>query len=185
MGLRSYFVMKELKGDMQTLLNLDDYGYENSDSGETIRSCKSDQRGYDITNHSGMDVMRFYKRLLGRYRDALKPEINTLNSSISRISAKINKKDDKVGWAAGGTAGGVVASFLIPGGFLIGMGIAAASAAAANKLEDEKRELNNQRDRYQERLNEANEILERIKRIESSYDLGRLYYVCCRVRILR
>ena len=170
--------MKELKSDMQTLLSLDDYGYESSDAGEAIRSCKSDQRGYDITNHSGMDVMRFYKRLLERYKDALKPEINRLDSEISRISEKIDKKDDKAGLAAGGTAGAVVASILIPGGFLIGLGAAAASAAAANKLEKEIKELKSQRERCRNRRSKMNEMIEKIEQIEGYYDLNRLSDEC-------
>ena len=91
MGLRSYFLMRDLKDDMQSMLNLDD-GYESSNASETIRNCKNEQRGYDITSHSGMDVMRFYKRLLERYRDALKTEISRLYSLKSGAEKELSKK---------------------------------------------------------------------------------------------
>ena len=54
--MRSYFLMRDLKDDMQSMLNLDD-GYESSNASETIRNCKNEQRGYDITSHSGMDML--------------------------------------------------------------------------------------------------------------------------------
>ena len=84
--------MKELEGDMQTLLDLDEDGYESSNAGETIRDCKEEQRGYDTSKHSGMDVMRFYKRLLERYADALKDDLDKLYTEKNRIEQKYEKK---------------------------------------------------------------------------------------------
>lgn len=168
--------MKELKGDMQTMLSLDDYGYESSDAGETIRSCKSDQRDYDITSHSGMDVMRFYKRLLERYKDALKTEINALYSLKIETERRKEKKEKELAKAvAGGVATGVVTSILFPPAIIFGLGaVAASTAAAVSDLEDVIKELINQRVRYQKRSSVMSEMIEEIERIERKYDLGLL-----------
>lgn len=177
MGLRSYFVMKELKGDMQTLLNLEDYGYENSDSGETIRSCKSDQRGYDITNHSGVYVIQFYQGLLGRYRNALNTEISRLESEKSSVDRKCVKKSDaSARWALGSIGGGGLAllgaSLVVPGAALVGAALAATGAIASGVAEDDEKALRQRSSNYQSKINKAKEYLKKIKEIENSYELS-------------
>ena len=176
MGLRSYFLMRDLKDDMQSMLNLDD-GYESSNASETIRNCKNEQRGYDITSHSGMDVMRFYKSLLERYRDALKTEISRLHSLKSGAEKELSKKEDAGALTAGGTLGGIGLA-LIPGGFLFGAAIAAASVAAENKRAEEARNLERAIERYKKKTDERNEYIRKTEQIEKKYDLQRLWGVC-------
>lgn len=176
MGLRSYFLMRDLKDDMQSMLNLDD-GYESSNASETIRNCKNEQRGYDITSHSGMDVMRFYKSLLERYRDALKTEISRLHSLNSGAKKELSKKEDAGALTAGGTLGGIGLA-LIPGGFLFGAAIAAASVAAENKRAEKARNLKQAIERYKKKTNERNEYIRKTEQIEKKYDLQRLWSVC-------
>ena len=166
---------------MQTLLSLDDYGYESSDAGEAIRSCKSDQRGYDITNHSGMDVMRFYKRLLERYKGALKTEVSRLNSEKSDVDRKcVKKSDQEKGWKVGtmgvGSVALIGASMVLPVAPLIGLGFAigAAGGAASGKAGSEKRELRERSDEYQSRIDKARQHIGEIEGIESKYKLSQV-----------
>lgn len=168
--------MKELKGDMQTMLNLDDYGYESSDSGETIRSCKSDQSGYDITKHSGMDVMRFYKRLLERYKSALKTEKRRLESEKSDVDRRCSKKSDaSAGWALGGGSAALIgASLAIPGAALFGLAAAAIGGVASGIAENERKELRARSDEYQSRINKARDNIGEIEGIESKYKLSQV-----------
>ena len=168
--------MRDLKDDMQSMLNLDD-GYESSNASETIRNCKNEQRGYDITSHSGMDVMRFYKSLLERYRDALKMETNRLYSLKSEAEKKLSKKEDAGALTVGGTLGGIGLA-LIPGGFLFGAAIAAASVAAENKRAEEARNLERAIERYKKKTDERNEYIRKTEQIEKKYDLQRLWGVC-------
>ena len=116
---------------MQILLKLNDNGFESIKASGIICSCKKGQKGYDITSHSGMDVMRYYKRLLKRYKCALETEISTLESVKSDVDRKcLKKRDASAGWAVGGGLGGLAllgASVVVPGVAIIG----AAAAAMA------------------------------------------------------
>jgi hypothetical protein len=176
MGLRSYFLMRDLKDDMQSMLNLDD-GYESSNASETIRNCKNEQRGYDITSHSGMDVMRFYKRLLERYRDALKMETNRLYSLKSEAEEKLSNMEGIGISTSAGTLGGIGLA-LIPGGFPFGLGIAAASMIVDEVREKEARNLERAIERYKKKTDERNEYIQKTEQIEKKYDLQRLWGVC-------
>ena len=174
--MRSYFLMRDLKDDMQSMLNLDD-GYESSNASETIRNCKNEQRGYDITSHSGMDVMRFYKRLLERYRDALKMETNRLYSLKSEAEKKLSKKEDASAWIEGSGIGGLGLA-LTPGGFLLGVGIAAVSVAMRMKLAKTGTRLEQAQIICQILIDEKNEYIQKTEQIEKKYDLQRLWGVC-------
>ena len=176
MGLRSYFLMRDLKDDMQSMLNLDD-GYESSNASETIRNCKNEQRGYDITSHSGMDVMKFYKSLLERYRNALKMETNRLYSLKSETEKKLSNMEDIGTSASAGTLGGIGLS-IIPGGFPLGLVIATASMIVDEVREKEAKKLKQAIERYKEKTDERNEYIRKTEQIERKYDLQRLWGVC-------
>ena len=169
--------MKDLKRDMQTMLNLDDYGYESSNAGETIRDCKKEQRDYDITNHSGVYVIQFYQGLLGRYRNALNTEISRLESEKSSVDRKCVKKSDaSARWALGSIGGGGLAllgaSLVVPGVALLGAAAAATGAIASGVAKDDENELRQRSSNYQSKINKAKEYLKKIKEIENSYELS-------------
>ena len=169
--------MKDLKRDMQTMLNLDDYGYESSNAGETIRDCKKEQRDYDITNHSGVYVIQFYQGLLRRYRNALNTEISRLESEKSSVDRKcVKKRDASDGWAIGGGLGGtglgLLGASLIPGAALLGAVVLATGAIASSIAEDDEKALRQRSSDYQSKINKAKEYLKKIKEIENSYELS-------------
>ena len=173
MGLRSYFLMRDLKDDMRSMLNLDGSGHESSNAGETIRNCKKEQRDYDITSHSGMDVMRFYKSLLERYRDALKTEINRLHSLKSEAEKELSKQENASTLTAGGTLGGIGLS-IIPGGFPLGLVIATASMIVTDVREEVMKKLKQAIEKYKQKTDERNEYIRKTEQIERKYDLQRL-----------
>ena len=161
---------------MQTLLNLDDYGYESSDAGETIRNCKKEQRGYDIRSHSGMDMMRFYKRLLEQYKDALGTEINRLESMKNDVDRMCSKKYD----ASAGLALGVCGAALLEPSevfslaALFGLGPAAVGRHASRIVGDEETELRERSDEYQSKIDKVREYIRKIEGIESKYKLSQV-----------
>ena len=165
--------IEKLKGDMQWLLNLNDYGYESDYAGEIIRDCKKKQRDYNTSKCSGIDAMRFYKRLLGRYKDALIMEVNRLCSliSVQREEYKRVEEEEMRQVASAMWSGISINPLDIAGAFAIGVASECQAKMAKNAI-------NNRADRYENERDKENSIIRKIEQIEENYSLSTFLSVC-------
>lgn len=85
--------MKELKQEMEVLLNLDDYGYESSTAGEFKTTKKTEKLWYHLSLRIWCDVQ--LKRLLEKNKSVLKTGLDKQYLEKKRFDEKRDKREDR------------------------------------------------------------------------------------------
>ena len=168
--------MKGLKQEMEVLLNLNDSGYESSTARDRIRGCKEEQRNFDITCHSGCDVMRKLKELLEKYKDALRTDLDKQYSEKNRIEKRIEQtREERKGWGITGI-GSTVGCF-IPGLNIIAAPLLITSVAAGSNAKDELEKLERNLEICKDGISRDDKYLRIVNQIINNNDLGSIYTV--------